>query len=102
MRCFGFEMYNIIKHLCHEYVILETVAKKVDWPKIRLIMKIPQFLHNQADIQAILLTHVLVIFTKFHYDSVKINNIFLGLLSFLCTTSYKPKNRNQAGVEGVR
>ena len=46
---------------------LETVAKKLDWPKIRLL-KNPQFLPNQADIEAILPTHVLVIFTQFHND----------------------------------
>ena len=45
---------------------IETVAKKVDWPKIWLIIKNRQFLPNQPHIEAILPTHELVIFTKFH------------------------------------
>ena len=45
--------------------------------------KNPQFLPNQADIQAILPTYELVIFTKFHKDWVKIvdfkiKSLFLG------------------------
>ena len=38
--------------------------------------KNPQFLPNQADIQAILSNHVLVIFTKFRKDRVKIVEFF--------------------------
>ena len=34
--------------------ILETVSKKGDWLKIWLMIKNSQFLHNQADIKAIL------------------------------------------------
>ena len=43
------------------------------------IIKNSQFLPNQADIQAILPTHELIIFTKFHNDWVKIVD-FLFLL----------------------
>ena len=50
---------------------VETVAKKVDWPKIRLIIKNPQFLPKQADIKAILPTHELVIFINFHNNWIE-------------------------------
>ena len=40
---------------------LETDAKKVDSLKISPLVKDPQFLSNQADIQAFLTTHELVI-----------------------------------------
>ena len=56
------------------------MQKKVDWPKIRLIIKNPQFLHNQADIQAILPTHELVIFTKFHNNWIEIEDFFNSLI----------------------
>ena len=53
--------------------MLETDAKKIYyWPRNRPIIKNPQFLPNQADIQANLPTHELVIFTKFHKVWVKI------------------------------
>ena len=55
---------------------IETVAKKVDWPKIMLLIKYPQFLSNQADIQAILPTHELVIFTKFPNNSIEIEDFY--------------------------
>ena len=62
---------------------IETVAKKVDWPKISLIIKKnPQFLSNQADIKAILPTHELVIFIKFHIYWMKLMDFFIfGLFS---------------------
>ena len=56
---------------------IETVAKKVDWQKIRLLIKNPQFSPNQADIQAILPTHELVIFTKFHNNWIEIVDFLL-------------------------
>ena len=37
----------------------------MDWPKVRLMIKNPQFLPNQADVKTILPTHESVIFTKF-------------------------------------
>ena len=40
--------------------------KKQDWLKILPVVKNPQFLSNQADIQAILPTHELFILIKFH------------------------------------
>ena len=46
--------------------------KKIDWLKISKLIKNEQFLSNQADIQAILPTHELVISTKFHKDRQKI------------------------------
>ena len=42
--------------------------KKLDWLKIWLLVKNPQFLTNQADIQATSPTHELVILTKSHKD----------------------------------
>ena len=43
---------------------------------IHSIIKNPQILPNQADIKAILPTHGLLIFTKFHNDWVKIVDIY--------------------------
>ena len=43
-------------------------CKKIDWLKILPLVKDPQFLSNQADIQAIFSIHELVILTKFHKD----------------------------------
>ena len=49
--------------------------------------KNPQFLPNQADIQAILSTHELVIFTKFHNNWMKIVDFYyqpiFGPVNFL-------------------
>ena len=42
-------------------IILETDAEKIDWLKIWLLVKNPQFLSNQADLQASLPTHELKI-----------------------------------------
>ena len=55
------------------YMKIETDAKKYYWPKIRPIIKINNFLPNQAD------THELVIFTKFHKDWVKIVDFFIKI-----------------------
>ena len=44
------------------------MQKKIDWLKISPLVKDPQFLSNQADIQEILPTHGLVILTKFCKD----------------------------------
>ena len=59
-----------------------TDAKKYYWPKIRLINKNLQFLPNQANIQAILPTHELVIWTKFHNNWIKI-------VDFYCKPTFK-------------
>ena len=48
------------------------MQKRLDWLKISKLIKNEQFLSNQADIQAILPTHELVISTKFHKDWQKI------------------------------
>ena len=48
------------------------MEKKLDWLKISPIVKNLQFLSDQAEIQAILPTHELFIFTKFHKDWQKI------------------------------
>ena len=48
------------------------MQKKLDWLKFSPLVKNPQFLSNQADIQAIEPTHGLVILTKFHKDCQKI------------------------------
>ena len=55
----------------------------LDWPRNWLLIKHPQFLPNQADIQVILTTNGLIILTEFHNYWVKIadffiNNQFLG------------------------
>ena len=42
--------------------------KKLNRLKIWPLVKNPQFLSNQADIQASLSTHELIISTKFHHD----------------------------------
>ena len=48
------------------------MQKKLDWLRISPLVKSPQFLSNQADIQAILPIHELVILAKFHKDWQKI------------------------------
>ena len=50
---------------------LESDAKKLQKPKTMLIVKNPQFYSNQANIQALLPTHELVILTKLHDDRAK-------------------------------
>ena len=59
-----------LKDFCFDLSSLnvETDAKKMDWLKIWLLVKDPQFLSNQADIPATSPTHELVILTKFHKD----------------------------------
>ena len=52
------------------------MQKKLDWLKNWLLVKNPQFLSNQADIQATLPTHELIILSKFHKD-------WKGILDFL-------------------
>ena len=44
------------------------MQKNLDWLKNWPLVKSPQFLSNQADIQATSPTHELVISTKFHKD----------------------------------
>ena len=44
------------------------MQKRLDWLKIWLLVKNPQFLSNQADISATSPTHKLVILIKFHKD----------------------------------
>ena len=53
------------------------MQKNPNWLKIWIIVKNPQFLSNQADIQAILPTHELVNLTKFHDDWPKIVDFLL-------------------------
>lgn len=50
------------------FSLLETDAKKLDWLKIWPLVKNPEFLFNQPDIQAILPTHHLSISSIFHED----------------------------------
>ena len=57
------------------------MQKKLDWLKISPLVKNPQFLFNQADIQAILSTHGIVILTRFRKDWQKIED-------FLVTTKF--------------
>ena len=57
------------------------MQKKLDWLKILPFVKNPQFLSNQADIQAIVPTYGLVILTKFGKDWQKIDD-FLVMAKF--------------------
>ena len=57
------------------------MQKKLDWLKIFPLVKNSQFLSNEADIQAILSTHELVILSKFHKDWQK-NVDFLIIAKF--------------------
>ena len=44
------------------------MRKELDWLKIWLLVKNPQFISNQADLQVTLPTHELKIVSKFHKD----------------------------------
>ena len=57
------------------------MQKNLDWIKNWPLVKHPQFLSNQADIQATLSTHELIILTKFHNDWQKIVD-FLVIAKF--------------------
>ena len=61
---------------CVGFKYVETVAKKVVWPKIKLLIKNSHFSPNPAAIQAILPAHELVILTKGH-------NNWIGIVDFL-------------------
>ena len=50
---------------------------KLDWLKNWSVVKNPQFLSNQANIQAALSTNKLVILTKFHKDWQEILNLLV-------------------------
>ena len=53
------------------------MQKKLDWLKISPLVKNPQFLSNQADIQANLPTHWLIILSNFHNDWQEIVNVLV-------------------------
>ena len=57
------------------------MQKKLDWLKIWLLVKNPQFLSNQADIPATSPTDELVISTKFHNNWQEIVD-FLAIVKF--------------------
>ena len=74
--------------------------------KMRLAQKLannknPQFLPNHADIKAILPTHELVIFTKFHKDWVKIMDFsikacfWVSNIFFASVSSCENENQNE-------
>ena len=44
------------------------MQNELEWPRIWSLVKYPQFLSNQVDIQVTLSTHELIILTKFHDD----------------------------------
>ena len=48
------------------------MQKKLDWLKISPVVQNLQFLSDQAEIQAILPTHELLILIKFHNDWQKL------------------------------
>ena len=54
------------------HILIQTWEAYFGLSQKLAINKNPQFLFNQADFHAILSTHELVIFTKFHKDWVKI------------------------------
>ena len=54
------------------------MQKKLDWLKNWLLVKNPQFLSNQADVQVTLPTHELIILTNFHKDWQKFVDFFLA------------------------
>ena len=64
-------------HAYTTYTYKVCSIKNDSKPKNRPLIKNAQFLLNQADIKAILPTHGLVIFTKFHNYSVKIMDFSL-------------------------
>ena len=66
---------------------LQTDAKKIDWLKNWLLVKNPQFLSNQADIQATSPTHELATLTKFHKDWQEIVD-FLVIAKSLARSIY--------------
>ena len=53
------------------------MQKNLDWLKIWLLIKNPQFSSNQADIQANLPTHELIIFSKSHNDWQEIVDVLV-------------------------
>ena len=57
------------------------MQKKLDWLKILMLVKNPQFLSYQADILIILPTPKLIILTKFHKDWQEIVD-FLVIVKF--------------------
>ena len=68
------------------------MQKKLDWLKIWLSVKNPQFSSNQADIPATPPTHELVILTKFHKDWQEVVDFlviekFWGSLLFFASVS---------------
>ena len=69
------------------------MQKKLDWLKDWILVKDPQFLSNQADIQEILPTHGLVILTKFHKDLQKIK-IFLAIAKFWASLLFLHQSLN--------
>ena len=79
------------------------MQKKLDWLKISPLVENLECLCNQADIQAILPTHELVISTKFHKDWSK-NVDFLVAMKFCASLFFlhqsliqKCRNRNKLG-----
>ena len=65
------------------------MQKKLDWPKNRLLVKNPQFLSSQVDIQATLPTHELITFRQVFYGLAKnyesfSNREILSQSNFFC------------------
>ena len=63
------------------------MQKKLDWLKIWLLVKNPQFLSNQADLQATLPTHELRILSKFYKDWKEIVD-FLVIAKFWLSSKF--------------
>ena len=62
------------------------MQKKLDWLKISPVVQNLQFLSDQAEIQAILPTHELVILIKFHKDWQKIVDFLV--ISVFCASLF--------------
>ena len=75
-----FSLYNYAKlrYVDLEHILSQKSSVNVDWKSTfkRANNKNLQFLPNQADIMAILPTHELVIFTKFHDNWIEIVKLY--------------------------
>ena len=70
------------------------MQKNLDLLKNRPLVKNPQFLPNQADIQSILPSHEVVILTKFHNDWQEIVD-FLAIAKFCASLFFASVSNKQ-------
>ena len=79
-------IWNLVVHL---FWRLRDCCKKVDWPKIRLMIKNPHFV-TQSSRYSGKSTQTSFIFTKFHNNWIEIVGIWP--VHFFATVSTDPKN----------